>query len=261
MEVPKLPALDPKLVHAGGGPMPAPVPRGSPESRPPLAPLADAAEVAGAGAVAALADQVHIHPLDLTGAIQILIAEVRADLSLPGDARLLGAGVPPVGGPPSGGGPHGGGARFEPLLLATGAVPEEPLVATAPQSLVQLFLQALPPPESLEPVAWLAAATQMEGAMQVALDRAVAAVTVWRDVPAAVVEAANQTRATVVAAIADETPNPLWLRPEWLGLAPRMERYWRRRRRARQRLPAQAPLRDPDPYWRERDADETDPSG
>jgi len=127
--------------------------------------------------------------------------------------------------------------------------------------LVQLFLQALPPPETLEPAAWLAAATQVEGAMQVALDRAVAAVTVWRDVPAAVVEAANQTRATVVAAIADETPNPLWLRPEWLGLAPRMERYWRRRRRARQRPSAQQLLRDPDPYWHERDPDETDAAG
>lgn len=257
MEVPKLPPLDPKLAHAGGGPMPAPGPRGSPESRPPLAPLADAAEVAVAGAVAALADQVHIQPLDLTGAIQILMAEVRAELPMPGDAPHPAQLIPM----PIPGGAHGDGARLEPLLLATGAVPEEPLVAIAPQSLVQLFLQALPPPETLEPAAWLAAVMNVEGAMQVALDRAVAAVTVWRDVPAAVVEAANQTRATVVAAIAAESPNPLWLRPEWVGLAPRMERYWRRRRRARQRLTARPPLSDPDPYWHERDPDDTGPSG
>jgi hypothetical protein len=256
MEVPKLPPLDPQLALAGGAPMPAPGPRASPESRPSLAALADAAEVAVAGAVAALVDQVHIHPLDLNGAMQILIAEVRAELPLPGDAPhpLL-----PMPMPMPGGG-HGGGARLEPLLLASGAVPEEPLVATAPQSLVQLFLQSLPPPETLEPAPWVTAAMHVEGAMQVALDRAVAAVSVWRDVPTAVVEAANQTRAVVVAAIMDETPNPLWLRPEWLGLAPRMERYWRHRRRARQRI-AQQPLRDPDPYWHERDPDETDPSG
>jgi len=252
MEVPKLPPLDPKLAHAGGGPMPALGPRASPEARPSLTPLADAGEAAVAGAVAALVDQVHIHPLDLNGAIQILTAEVRAELPLPGDAPHAAAPMP--------GGAHGGGARLEPLLLASGAAAEEPLVATAPQSLVQLFLQALPPPETLEPAAWLAASAQVEGAMQVALDRAVAAVTVWRDVPTAVVEGANQTRAVVMAAITDETPNPLWLRPEWVGLAPRMERYWRRRRRARQRL-AQPPLRDPDPYWHERDPDETDPSG
>jgi hypothetical protein len=97
--------------------------------------------------------------------------------------------------------------------------------------------------------------------MQVALNRAVAAVTGWHDVPTAVVEAVNQTREVVAAAITDETPNPLWVRPEWLGLAPRMERYWRRRRRARQRPSAQQPLRDPDPYWHERDPDETDPPG
>lgn len=256
MEVPKLPPLDPKLVPADAGPMPALGLRPPFGPRPSLAPLVDAAEVADAGAVAALVDQVHIHPLDLTGAMQILIAEVRADLPLPGDAPHPALPIPMS----LAGGAHGGG-RLEPLLLASGAVAEESLVASAPQSLVQLFLQALPPPETLEPAAWLAAATQVEGAIQVALDRAVAAVAVWRDVPTAVVEATYQTRATVVTAIADQTPNPLWLRPEWLGLAPRMERYWRRRRRARLRPSPQQPLRDPDPYWQERDPDETDPSG
>ena len=203
----------------------------------PLAPPLPGAQAADSPADAALsaaptlADPVHIHPLNLMGAMQIIIAEVRAELSLPGDA------------------PHGGGVRLEPLLLATGGVPEDPVAAMAPQTVVQLFLQALPPPEMQGPDVWLAAAMDAEGKVQAALDRAVAATTAWRDVPTAVAMGARDTRAMVLAAISDDPPNPLWLRPEWLGLAPRMERYWRRRRRARRWL------RDPDLHWRERDED------
>jgi len=62
-----------------------------------------------------------------------------------------------------------------------------------------------------------------------------------------VVDGARQTRAMVVAAIMDEPPNPLLLRPEWLGLAPWVERYRRLRRRARRRLS------DPDAHYRARD--------
>src|ERR1700675_1200523 len=39
-----------------------------------------------ASAIAPPADQVYIQPLDAAAALQILIAEVRADLGLPGDA-------------------------------------------------------------------------------------------------------------------------------------------------------------------------------
>jgi len=71
-----------------------------------------------------------------------------------------------------------------------------------------------------------------------------------------VVDVARDTRAVVLAAFQDDPPNPLWLRPEWLGLAPRMERYWRRRRYARRGLS------DPDlqTQWRQRN-DETPDAG
>jgi len=200
-------------------------------SRLPVAQVANSPAEAPLTAAPPLADPVHIHPLDLMGALRIMIAEVGAELTLPGGA------------------PHGGGSRLEPLLLATGGLPEEPVAAMAPQTMVQLFLQALPPPELLEPEMWLAAAMEVEGKVQVALDRAVQATAAWRDVPMAVVAGAKETREVVAAALTDDPPNPLWLRPEWLGLAPRMERYWRRRRRARRWLS------DPDLHWHEREED------
>lgn len=233
-------------------PPPDPTPkRPDAEMAVPLAARLPVAQVAMSPADAALtaapplAEPVHIHPLDLMGALRIMIAEVRAELTLPGEAQRLPAIEPPV----PGGAPHGGGARLEPLLVAAGGLPEEPVAAMAPQTVVQLFLQALPPPELLEPEMWLAVAMEVEGKVQVALDRAVQATAEWRDVPMAVVTGAKGTREVVVAAITDDPPNPLWLRPEWLGLAPRMERYWRRRRRARRWLS------DPDLHWRERDED------
>jgi hypothetical protein len=168
----------------------------------------------------AAADQVHIHPLDIAGALKILIAEVRAALPLPGD---------------------------EPRLETLIEVVSEPTPATTPQTVVRLLLQAMPAPEAHEPAAWLAAANQLEAALQVALDGAVSAVAAWRDVPAAVVQGAKDVRDVVVAAVADDPPNPVWVRPEWVGLAPAMQRYWRRRRVARRRLT------DPDPHWHELD--------
>lgn len=193
-------------------------------------PSASAAETASATVVAAPADPVQIHPLDLAGALRILIAEVRAGLPLAGDA------------------PRAGG-WLEPLLLAAGGLPEQPPAATVPQTLVQAFLQSLPAPGNLEPAAWLAAAMHAEGVMQAALDRGLAAVGAWRDVPAGVVDAVRETREVALAAITDDPRNPLWLRPEWSGLAPRIEWYARRRRRARRALS------DPDPHWRENDGD------
>ena len=230
-------------------PPPVDLPRGRPNAgaaptlssrSAPLAPGALPVETSGATAVAALADAVHIHPLDLDGALQIMIAEVRAELPLPGDtapsvALPLGVPLPPV--LPAG------------LPLPPGVPPLAPATAMplplAPQTLVQLFLQSLPPPDAQEPAAWLASVVQAEGAMQVALDRAIRAASVWRDVPAAVLDGVHETRDVVLAAITDDPPNPLWLRPEWLGLAPRMQEYRRRRRRAHRWLS------DPDLQWRE----------
>ena len=62
------------------------------------------------------------------------------------------------------------------------------------------------------------------------------AVTQWRDVPAAAVDAVADARALFIAALGDEPQNPLWLRPEWVGLAPVLERFRRRRRNAGRRL-------------------------
>jgi hypothetical protein len=122
------------------------------------------------------------------------------------------------------------------LLEAEGMSSHTPTPATAPLTLVQMFLQALPDAQTHRPAAWMLAVTQTEATLRLALDSGVDAVTAWRNVPLPVIEAAREARAVVVAALSDEGPNPMWLRPEWLGLAPRMERFWRRRRHARRIL-------------------------
>ena len=43
-------------------------------------------------------------------------------------------------------------------------------------------------------LAWNAAQMRVDAALQAGLDRAIGAVTAWRDVPASVVDAAKQTR-------------------------------------------------------------------
>jgi hypothetical protein len=68
------------------------------------------------------------------------------------------------------------------------------------------------------------------------MERALSVVTAWRDVPSPVVDAAKQTHALVFEALADEPPSPLWLRPEWMGLAPLFQRFRRRRRNMRRHL-------------------------
>jgi len=224
--------------------MPAVTPRSAPSQL----------ESALQDAAAAAADQVRIHPLDITGALKILMAEVRAALPLPGDEPRPGDELrPELPLPPEL--PLAPGPRAAPRLPAADLalletlieVVSEPTPATTPQTVVQLLLQAMPAPEAHEPAAWLTAANQAEAAMQVALDSAVSAVAAWRDVPAAVVEGAKDVRDVVVAAVTDDPPNPLWVRPEWVGLAPAMQRYWRRRRVARRRLT------DPAPHWHELD--------
>jgi hypothetical protein len=84
--------------------------------------------------------------------------------------------------------------------------------------------------------AWSAALARVEMALQSGLDRGIDAVSLWRDVPAIVVDAAKEARTLVFSTLGDEPQNPAWLRPEWAGLAPRLERIWRRRRLARRLL-------------------------
>lgn len=155
---------------------------------------------------AAIADRADIRPLDIPAALQILLAEVRAAFELQAIA--------------TGGDPGGGGA-------------ESPNQAA--RALLQLVLQALPD-ETANLPAWNAAVMRVGEALQAGLDRAISAVAAWRDVSAGVVDATKETRALVFAILGDDPQNPIWLRPEWAGLAPRFERFWRRRRFARRRL-------------------------
>lgn len=171
--------------------------------------------------MASVADRADIRPLDIPAALQILLAEVRASFELL--AIMMG-------------GDAGG----------TGA--ESP--AQAARALLQIVLQAVPDESASTSASsdgqasaarwnveqWNAALERVEGALQAGLDRAVNAVSVWREVPASVVDATKETRAMVLAILGDDPQNPVWLRPEWVGLAPRFERFWRRRRFVRRQL-------------------------
>ncbi len=176
----------------------------------PAAPATAEPQAAASPGAATLpsADRVDIQPLNLAAALQILITELATDLAVP-------AGAPPLQTP-----------------------------AQAARALLQVFLQAVPDAEGAPatgaaaradgagaPAAASDAAGSPELALQSALDRAMTTVAAWRNVPQAVVDGAAETRALAMRLLIDEPPNPLWLRPEWQGLLPRMERYWRRRRR------------------------------
>lgn len=161
----------------------------------------------------ATADRLDIRPLDVSAALQILITEVRASLE---SQALLAA---------------------DTGMQAPGAVLDNPLQAAL--ATVEIILQAQP--EEAGNVQWDTALTRMEMQLHTGLERAVDAVASWRDISAPVLQTVNQTRALVLALLDVGPQHPLWLRPEWAGLAPRFDRFWRRRRRARRRLT------DPDP--------------
>jgi hypothetical protein len=164
---------------------------------------------------AAIADRADIRPLDIPAALQILLAEVRASFEL--QAILMDGDT--------------GGAGAESSNQAV-------------RVLLHMVLQSLPDETASSPewntpgnaAAWSAARLRVDDALQAGLDRAISAVTAWRDVPASVVDAAEQTRTLVFAILNDDPQNPIWLRPEWAGLAPRFERFWRRRRFVRRHL-------------------------
>jgi hypothetical protein len=107
---------------------------------------------------------------------------------------------------------------LEPLFMPPGARLSSP--AQASPVLVRLFLQAVPE-DAGNPARWSATVTQLEVTLQSALDRAVAAVEQWRNVPQVVVDVARETRSVVMSQLSDEPPGPLWLRPEWMWLSPR----------------------------------------
>lgn len=157
------------------------------------------------------ADHADIRPLDTAGALQILIAEVRAEL----DSALQAAiSQSPVNA-------HG------PVIARDSA--------QAAHELVQMFLREIPQDVAAAP-AWISTLLRVEAAVQSGMERALGIVTQWRDVPAGALDAVTETRLLFLSALADDLPNPLWLRPEWLGLAPVLQRFRRHRRIARRRL-------------------------
>jgi hypothetical protein len=157
-----------------------------------------------AAAVAPMADHADIRPLDVPMALQILLAEVRAGLDLPLDGPAT-----------------------------QGATVQNPIQAA--HELVDMFLQELPE-EATDAQAWTAALAQVETAMQLGIERAIDIVAVWREVPPVVVDAVKETGTLFFSALSTELENPIWLRPEWMGLAPSLQRFWRRRRNARRRF-------------------------
>ena len=195
MEVSKVPPVDVPTARAGSA---AATGQGSPS----------AATIAPPGT------QAEIRPLDVSGALLILLAEVRAGFDLPVSTA-------------------------NPL----GTIPQSPIMQSttmlnpvqAARDLVEMLLQALPENAGDAP-AWTAAFVRAEASMQSSIERSVAIVTQWKDVPPAAVDAVKAARTLVFSALTDEPQNPLWLRLEWIGLAPGMQRFWRRRRNARRRL-------------------------
>lgn len=166
-------------------------------------------ESTAAAHVAPTADRADIRPLDVPAALQILLAEVRAGFDLAANADTDAA-------------------------VAQGQTnPMDPVHAA--RELVEMFLRAVPDDAS-DPPAWTAAVVHAESAMQSSVERAFSVVSLWRDVPPAVVEAVKETRALFLTVFGDDLNNPLWLRPEWLGLGPLVQRFRRRRRNARRRL-------------------------
>lgn len=164
-------------------------------------------EPKGRGNIAPLADRADIRALDIPAALQILIAEVRAAFELQALAMTADAGMPATSDSPS----------------------------QAAHAVVQLVLQEMPDDAAGTPT-WVAAAARIDDALQIGLDRAISVISTWREVPPTVIDAAQSTRTLIMSVLGDDLQNPIWLRPEWAGLAPRFERFWRRRRRARRGL-------------------------
>jgi hypothetical protein len=173
-----------------------------------------------ANETSAVVDRVDIGPLTLPAALQILLAEVRAALvaELPGlPFRPLPSHLQPNANPP--------------------LSPDH-----AAQRLVELYLQAVsvaagsvdeePAPEARE---WLTQLARVDAASDAGFERALQVASGWRDVTPAVIASLQEARGIMLGALAtDEAIDPAWLmRPEWLRLAPRLDRFRRLRRKLR----------------------------
>jgi hypothetical protein len=181
--------------------------------------------------VAPAADLADIRPLDISSALQILLAEVRAALDLQLSAATTTGAIPSSADMATM--TATASAATAAAVNTAGAIAQSP--DQAAHQMVEMFLQALPEDASDAP-AWTAALIRADAAMQSSIEQAIGVVTQWRDVPAAAVDAVADTRALFIAALGDEPQNPLWLRPEWVGLGPVLHRFRGRRRNARRRL-------------------------
>jgi hypothetical protein len=109
------------------------------------------------------------------------------------------------------------------------------------------------PEGSPEVATWSEALPRADAALQSGLARALGVIDAWGGVPPAVAASAREVSGLITHALGDESLNPLWLRPEWLGLAPRLERVRRRRRVLKRRLT--------DPDYRPTIFDDSEPPG
>jgi hypothetical protein len=181
---------------------------------------ADADTPVPSGVGAAL-DRADIRPLDVLAALQILVAEVRAAFT-----EALSADSEPSADLTANAGSAGNSGSAAAASL-DGAVP-------AARVIVELALQSLP--ETFEPGAWSVALPRMDLALQMGVQRAVDVVAAWRDVMPEVLSATQESGALALRLITDEPPYPDWPPREWLGMAPRLARLWRRRRALKRRL-------------------------
>jgi hypothetical protein len=212
-------------------------------------PAANPSGASGTGRGAALpsgpasVDHADIRPLDLAGALQILVAEVRAalidvlvaDLAVPSRATQspdsAAAENTTAAGNMAAAGNSAAVAHAEVFAAIASQDFDGPVPAA--RAMVDLVLRSLP--ETFEPDAWSALLPRVDLALQSGVQRALDAVSVWRDVPPAVVEGAQQSGNLALALSVDEPIYP-WPPPEWLGMAPRLGRLWRRRCFLRRRL-------------------------
>ncbi len=174
----------------------------------------------------AAGDRVDIGPLSLPGALQILIAEIREALAA--ELPVL----PPA--PSSSQAPQG--------------------TDPAAQRLVELYLQAVSSADERLPEGknWLARLAGIDASVETGFERALQVVSAWREVTPAVIASLQEARGLLASALATDEAignpadmggsatglrdpfNPAWLlRPEWLRLAPRLDRFRRLRRKMR----------------------------
>lgn len=154
--------------------------------------------------VVAGGDRSSIKALNLTAALQILLAEVKLALTEAGFASLAADASP----------------RSTAPLSSTAAAP----------ALVELFLRLVPHDEMTPQSTWSATVERLVQAISRGSAAAIERVVAWRDTPPAIAASLQDVRSLALAIINGEQLT-LLSRPEWLGLGSSLQRVRRRRRR------------------------------